>query len=313
MAYYPKSQVQTNLYTNGKELAFISTKKEYIGSYWKTSKGTYYSGQNPNSLNSEPLMIMEEVEDNPLLPPTVVDQYDVNQIAPRKPGFWTISDLGYKKSQLPKPGDVPLSFYPVPTEKDYNLGEFERYFLNRIGKGMYIEVNQLTYNQYIAKDSRAQWALFTPFKLTWELTGIRSGEENSAFEINKRTVERVQRKHNLKGFDKYFKNNFIQFFRFSEGENLYTPGGEFMEEIIKEGFPTVRKDYVGFYHIHPDKGPMVGAQHVGYKHNFLIPYDIDDTDDKMKKYEARQEAIRETATVPQQPAPNPTSTRSSGY
>ena len=46
-------------------------------------------------------MPMVEVEDNPLLPPTIVDGYDVDQIPSRKPGFWTITDLGYKKSQLP--------------------------------------------------------------------------------------------------------------------------------------------------------------------------------------------------------------------
>ncbi len=308
MAYYPKSQVQTNLYTNGKELAYVSTREEYVGRYWKTSKGTYYSGQNPNTPNSEPLMPMVEVEDNPLLPPTIVDGYDVDQIPSRKPGFWTVTDLGYKKSQLPKPGDQPLSFYPIPTEKDYNLGEFQRYFLNRIGKGMYIEVNQLTYSQYEAKDSRAQWALYTPFKITWELTGIRSGTKNSAFEINKKTVERIQQNLNLVAFDKYFKNKFDQFFQFAENENLYTAGGEFLEEIKTPGYPTVRKDYKGYYHIHPDKGPMVGRQHVDAPHNYLIPIPTE-----IKKYEKREQMIEDTSSNTQQSAPLPSSGGYGGY
>lgn len=44
--------------------------------------------------------------------------------------------------------------------------------------------------------------------------------------------------------------------------NLYTPGGEF---ALPNG-----KEYVGFYHIHPDKGPMVGANHVKEFHEILI-------------------------------------------
>ena len=45
--------------------------------------------------------------------------------------------------------------------------------------------------------------------------------------------------------------------------NLYTPGGEF---TLPDG-----KEYIGFYHIHPDKGPMVGANHVKEFHEILIP------------------------------------------
>ena len=37
--YYPKSQVKTNLYTNGGELIVYSTKEEYKGYYFETSTG----------------------------------------------------------------------------------------------------------------------------------------------------------------------------------------------------------------------------------------------------------------------------------
>jgi hypothetical protein len=45
--------------------------------------------------------------------------------------------------------------------------------------------------------------------------------------------------------------------------NLYTGGGEF---VLPNG-----KDYVGYYHIHPEKGFMVGATHVDEFHEILIP------------------------------------------
>ena len=45
--------------------------------------------------------------------------------------------------------------------------------------------------------------------------------------------------------------------------NLYTDGSEFK---LEDGTP-----YVGSYHIHPDKGPMVGALHVSSPHEYLFP------------------------------------------
>ena len=48
--YYPKSKIQTNLYTNGYELAYLSTLDNYVGFYYKTYDGKYFSGKsNPTS------------------------------------------------------------------------------------------------------------------------------------------------------------------------------------------------------------------------------------------------------------------------
>ena len=46
--YFPKSQIQTNLYSNG-ELTVKATKKIYTGYYWSTSNGTCYAGRTPSS------------------------------------------------------------------------------------------------------------------------------------------------------------------------------------------------------------------------------------------------------------------------
>ena len=48
-------------------------------------------------------------------------------------------------------------------------------------------------------------------------------------------------------------------------ENLYTSGNEYILEDTGE-------IYVGFYHIHPEKGAMVGPLHVDTPHAYLIPY-----------------------------------------
>ena len=50
--YYPKSQVKTNLYTNGGEYAISDSNTPYKGYYYKTSTGEYFSGRTPNETPS---------------------------------------------------------------------------------------------------------------------------------------------------------------------------------------------------------------------------------------------------------------------
>lgn len=47
--------------------------------------------------------------------------------------------------------------------------------------------------------------------------------------------------------------------------NLYTAGGEYQ---LLDG-----TEYIGDYHIHPDKGAMIGAQHNTEPHDYLYPID----------------------------------------
>ena len=101
--------------------------------------------------------------------------------------------------------------------------------------------------------------MYIPFQIPWTISGE---SEKEVFNINKRIVSNYQRKNRfLYGFSDYFKNNFSQFFKPEIKENLFTDGGEYIDESGKE--------YIGDYHIHPDKGPMVGAAHIDYPHEYL--------------------------------------------
>ena len=46
--YFPKSQIKTNLYSNG-EYLYITTQESYIGPYYKTSSGKTFTGDSPNN------------------------------------------------------------------------------------------------------------------------------------------------------------------------------------------------------------------------------------------------------------------------
>ena len=53
-------------------------------------------------------------------------------------------------------------------------------------------------------------------------------------------------------------------------ENLYTSGGEFILRSTGE-------EYIGFYHIHPDKGPMEGPLHIDAPHGYLDILQVEPT------------------------------------
>ena len=44
--YFPLSQIKQNQYTNGGEYILTSTSEDYVGYYFSTSTGKYYSGKN---------------------------------------------------------------------------------------------------------------------------------------------------------------------------------------------------------------------------------------------------------------------------
>jgi hypothetical protein len=67
--YYPKSQIKTNLYTNGYEFTTTptNTTNSYSGYYWKTSNGKYFTGKTPQDLPTQPVILQDLAP--PLTPP----------------------------------------------------------------------------------------------------------------------------------------------------------------------------------------------------------------------------------------------------
>ena len=48
--YFPKSQITPNLHTNGNEYTIKSTGENYIGYYWKSSSGKFFTGRTPQDM-----------------------------------------------------------------------------------------------------------------------------------------------------------------------------------------------------------------------------------------------------------------------
>jgi hypothetical protein len=115
--YYPKSQIKTNLITNGKEFVYIIDNQPYSGSYWRTSEGKYYTGKNPNDTPTFELILA------PLPTPEIT--------SPLQPTVRIVPQEGVVNSYLNLKGininNPPVLLTPVyaltiPTQSDYTNG-----------------------------------------------------------------------------------------------------------------------------------------------------------------------------------------------
>ena len=122
MAYYPKSQITTNLYTNGDEYALITTKEAYEGYYYKLSTNKKYVGRNPN--NGEGVELIP-ITPQPLATSTLTSQdnyigttenlFDINV---KSKYYNNILTNIYPKFDDFERRILPSPYYPTPTDKE---------------------------------------------------------------------------------------------------------------------------------------------------------------------------------------------------
>jgi hypothetical protein len=254
--YYPKSQVKTNLYTTGGDFRLQNSTTPYKGYYYQTSDGKYFSGRTPNESPT-----FELIKISPSLPTTnlsedlLVENLPVNDYYTIEDGYARSTNLSFNQ-EAPSP---PKQTYPVLTDNDYKLGEFQRYFLKKGNEIKFLEISLEDYRKYVNQDKDVMFELYTPIQINWILTG----EKEQVYRVNQSIVARTEREQNLPGFTQYFRNRFTQFYKYIEASNLYTAGNEFKTE---KGV-----NYIGFYHIHDSKGPMVGKTHIEDPHEYLFP------------------------------------------
>jgi hypothetical protein len=251
MPYYPKSKIQTNLFSNG-EFSRSSNGSTYIGPYYKLSDGTKYVGINPQSLRYP----------DELLDLTTPDSTITSEIFTKlqPPTLETLSLNTYSQNLkiTPTPQKIPTPFYPQPTNQDYTTGYFSRYFAKQINASIFIEINQSTFQNLSENNSEYLWQLYNVTSIPWQI----SGNIENIYKTNQNLVKLAE-KNGFQGLEFYLKNNYTKFYIPSETSNLYTEGNEF---TTKNG-----QNYIGFYHIHRGTIPMVGKVHTKEAHEILIP------------------------------------------
>ncbi len=195
MSYYPKSQIQTDLYTKGGVLRVFATKDDYIGHYWKTSKEEYFSGKNP--YDGFPL----ELELYPAFPEPALNTIVYNK---GNEVYNILKDVDITESLL-----IPYYIKPSPTKTDYEIGNFTRYFSKKNNENLYIETSKEIFIKLKKKSGDYNWKSYLIFSLSWKLTG----EESKVLKTNRNIILTTEQNLKINGLGIYLKNNYLEFYK----------------------------------------------------------------------------------------------------
>tara|TARA_R110000851_G_C12943474_1_gene552492 strand:- start:59 stop:874 length:816 start_codon:yes stop_codon:yes gene_type:complete len=160
----------------------------------------------------------------------------------------------------------PIPKKPTPTTEDIATGYIIRYFVKRSNEvtSPIIEVDQKQYTKCKPKTGRhINGALYKKVSLRWKLSGPKKdiNDLKGVEDTNRRTVFAKNMKMEglsdlLRDLTRYTEYDQIDL---QKGPGLLvsdfyeTNGSEF---VFSNGTP-----YIGFYHIHPTYGAMVGKKH----------------------------------------------------
>jgi len=234
MAYYPKSQVKTGLYTNGSEYVLSTNQKDYIGYYFETSTGKKYTGKSPNNSSIElipfnssfgvtgPIPLNYPLQTNPIIPETIISSTATSDLPVE---VSTIISLNinddqnityasnndtfiYSSTFDTKPRAIPQFGLTYPTNQEKEKGTFTRYFCKKNNELKYFEITAPTHNKLVNKNDNIAWDLYTAISVPWKI----KGNSNTVFSANESTVNSIEIKDSLFAFSQYFKNKFLQYY-----------------------------------------------------------------------------------------------------
>ena len=222
MSYFPKHYIKPNQYTPGGEFMFASSKLEYKGWYWSTGNGRYYTGKTPQASQNQEIIKMIPVGSNLNFndQPLYVDKIkkavlgDAPIVGDGNLPFNEdeVIKYSYLKNTPLQPSTTKLlpQYNPVlPTQQDYQNGEFRRYFAKKTNMNQYIEVSKETFGQLKQKNPAVEWTLYFPFFVDWKLTG----DKEQVYKTNRNIVLYQMQKFNLYKLDEYLKFDFTKYYQ----------------------------------------------------------------------------------------------------
>ena len=242
MAYLPKSKITIKTSEIG-ELVYALDLAPFRGQYIVSSDGKFYAGTNHLVLGRQLTYAPEKPDLDGYGDEEKTKDVQIHNVL--KPE--TISFIGNTQNII--------SAKSVPTEKDYEKGYYPRYFFKRINDFNYKEINKDTYDSISSKSGEYDHHLHEVGKLNWHLVENVFKKNTTSIKITTRTFPGIQNLFPiLNEFYREINDPVPQ-------NNLNTTG--------KELYYNDGKEYIGLYHIHPEKGPMVGAQHTLLNHDKL--------------------------------------------
>jgi len=212
MPYVPKNRIQTNLYTAGGELRIKGNISSYIGYYYKIYTGKFFTGKNPSN---PPNFELEPIPgDSPQNGP--INFYAGGLTSDFSPSInqKTIDDETANIYNFLKPLGkdyipIPQLFYTEPTQSDYQLGEFQRYFCKKRNEFIYLEISKSDYSKLVKQDSAIDFINWAPFSIPWTLTG----GESQVYNTNKNIVLLEEKNKKFYGFRKYLREDYLRYYK----------------------------------------------------------------------------------------------------
>ena len=165
--YLPKSKYSGNKYTPGKQLVYSDSRQPYVGPYFETYLGEFYSGNKPSQ------------ESRQLTPVVVEGTESLVQDETRAPivGRYDVVRQRTLELQLKETLPVPL-YYPKPG----NVENFTRYFAIDKTSQRVVEVSKDTYLSMKSQEPKYYYPKYELKTLQWSLTNVSENRINASIE-----------------------------------------------------------------------------------------------------------------------------------
>ena len=220
--YIPKNRIKTNLYTPGDEFMIKGTDQIYSGFYHSLWTGKYFTGKTQNELPKSELVPIapQSGPGTPDLPPALettntialfLEDPDpiVNEEQWNQGDIVTYLKLTGQSTIDDQPREMPYQCYPKPTEDDYALGVFTRYFCVKINELQYLELTKELYDYLDQQNPNYVFELYKTFKIQWTLTGNR----DEVIITNRNQALIAQQRLKRGGFSGFLKSDWNKFYK----------------------------------------------------------------------------------------------------
>ena len=230
MPYLPKHYVKTGLVANEGQFISKVNGTPYSGPYYEIGTGQVFSGLGPQDRSSQELTRFGNSENPPgtaFQEVSVAFNLDVLNLRPgessnfiqNSPGVnfqiyqaQMVDDYTRLKKFTEKDYSnrmLPSGITPIPTEEDYTVGEYIRYFTKKVNENTYLELDETQHTAISKKDSKIFYEQYFTFTLPWTITG----EESKVFQTNKNITQRRIMNLRLVGFDRFLEGNYLKFYK----------------------------------------------------------------------------------------------------
>lgn len=231
MPYYPKTKIQTDLFSNG-ELIRSSDFTNYVGPYYKLSNGQRYVGRDPQALRY-PELLIDLKEFTPPITPTssiLVTQraLDNNLLTSLSGSENYVQNL--KEEFVPR--KIPVPYYPEPNEQDYQIGYFTRYFAKQVNAPQFTEINKSTFEGLASHDESYFWQLYNPTSIPWQI----SGNVEKVFTTNRKIIK-LEEKNGFKGLSFFLREDYLKFY---QGSTQGFVTGSFKDMDSRSKFGSIK-------------------------------------------------------------------------